>query len=159
MDSSWRTVRAAFDRGVGAVLGKDVLREIVPYLGPSWGLCLLAPPGQDKAWFPQILGALLDAVAHGIRMLPETQSEDWPRMADFAHWATACECALWQRGTFRDAYGSNRRNATQAAIDDDPVASAVRDLVTKEGDWEGTTSELLTKLSQLVGEPQAKAKG
>ena len=108
---------------------------------------------------PQILGALFDAMAHGIHMLPETQSEDWPRMADFAHWVAACEGALWPKGTFRDAYASNRRNATQAAIDDDPVASAVRDLVTKEGDWEGTTSELLTALSDLVGERQAKAKG
>jgi Bifunctional DNA primase/polymerase, N-terminal len=108
---------------------------------------------------PQILGALLDAVAHGLRMLPNTQSEDWPRMADFAHWVTACEGALWPKGSFRDAYGGNRRNATQAAIDDDPVASAVRDLVAKEPEWEGTTSDLLDKLSNLVGERQAKAKG
>jgi hypothetical protein len=106
---------------------------------------------------PQILGALLDALAHGIRMLPETQSEDWPRMADFAHWVTACEGALWPKGTFRDAYDGNRWKATQGAIDDDPVASAVRDLVAKEPDWEGTTSDLLMKLSELVGERQAKA--
>jgi hypothetical protein len=64
---------------------------------------------------PQILGALLDAVAHGIRMLPMTRSEGWPRMADFAHWVTACERALWPEGTFRDAYDGNRWKATQGA--------------------------------------------
>jgi hypothetical protein len=104
------------------------------------------------------LGALLDAVAHGIRMLPQTRSENWPRMADFAHWATACERALWPEGTFRDAYDGNRWKATQGAIDDDPVASALRDLMAEEPDWKGTTSELLARLSELVGEPQAKAK-
>jgi hypothetical protein len=108
---------------------------------------------------PQVLGALLDAVAHGIRMLPKTRSENWPRMADFAHWATACERALWPEGTFRDAYDGNRWQATQAAIDDDPVASAIRVLVAKKPDWEGTTSELLTRLSELVEEREAKTKG
>jgi hypothetical protein len=92
-------------------------------------------------------------------MLPETQSEDWPRMADFAHWVTACEGALWPKGTFRQAYDGNRWKATQGAIDDDLVASAVRDLVTEKPDWDGTTAELLTALSDLVGERQAKAKG
>ena len=38
-----------------------------------------------------ILGALLDAVAGGIRTLPGVTGGDWPRMADFAKWATACE--------------------------------------------------------------------
>jgi hypothetical protein len=36
---------------------------------------------------PYLLGALLDAASHGLRMLP--------RMADFAVWAAACETALW----------------------------------------------------------------
>jgi hypothetical protein len=70
---------------------------------------------------PRILGALFDIMAHGIRMLPQTQEERWPRMADFAQWATACETAVWSAGTFRKAYAGNRRMATLSAIDDDPV--------------------------------------
>src|ERR1700738_3480378 len=43
---------------------------------------------------PHILGALLDAVVHGLRALDRVQLDRLPRMADFALWATACETAL-----------------------------------------------------------------
>jgi hypothetical protein len=56
---------------------------------------------------PRILGALLDAVAEGLKRLPETRLSKLPRMADFALWATACETALWPAGTFWSAYCSN----------------------------------------------------
>src|SRR5262249_60754608 len=36
---------------------------------------------------PRILGALLDAAAHGLRMLPHVRLKRLPRMADFALWA------------------------------------------------------------------------
>lgn len=48
---------------------------------------------------PRMLGALLDAVAEGLKRLPETPLPKLPRMADFALWATACETALWPAGT------------------------------------------------------------
>jgi hypothetical protein len=48
---------------------------------------------------PRILGVLLDVVAKGLAMLPQTKLEKVPRMADFALWATACETALWPAGT------------------------------------------------------------
>lgn len=56
---------------------------------------------------PRILGALLDAVAEGLKRLPETRLERLPRMADFALWATACETVLWRAGTFWEAYRGN----------------------------------------------------
>jgi hypothetical protein len=60
---------------------------------------------------PLILGALLDGVAHGRRMLPTTQLACRPRMADFAEWAVACEGAFWSSGTFTSAYNQNRAAA------------------------------------------------
>jgi hypothetical protein len=57
---------------------------------------------------PQLLGALLDGVAEGLRRLPETRLPGLPRMADFALWATACEGAFWPSGRFMSAYSSNR---------------------------------------------------
>src|SRR5262249_32302552 len=109
---------------------------------------------------PRILGALLDAVAHGLKMLPTTPEEDWPRMADFAHWITACEGALWKEaGTFRKAYAANRRQATLSAIEDDAVAAAVHGLIGKDRPrWEGTTADLLDELTEFVGERQSKSK-
>ena len=53
---------------------------------------------------PHILGALLDAAAHGLQMLPQVRLQWLPRMADFALWATACESAFRPAGTLEAAY-------------------------------------------------------
>jgi hypothetical protein len=58
---------------------------------------------------PHILGALLDAAAHGLHMLPRIRLNRLPRMADFALWATACESAFRPAGTLETAYSNNRR--------------------------------------------------
>src|SRR5262249_26307201 len=92
---------------------------------------------------PQILGSLLDAVAHGVRRLPSVQLEQLPRMADFALWATACETAFWQTGTFARAYRANRRAAIEDLIDADPVAARVREIMANRRMWTGSASDLL----------------
>jgi hypothetical protein len=51
-------LRRAVDRGAGAALGKDVGREVLPYIGPDWGFCVAAAPAAEKAWFPQVTWAL-----------------------------------------------------------------------------------------------------
>jgi hypothetical protein len=81
----------------------------------------------------QIFGLLLDALSHGLRMLPKTQPDRLPRMADFALWATACEGAFWPKGTFLAAYGSNVTEAVEKLIGADPVALAVRQLAALSG--------------------------
>lgn len=119
---------------------------------------------EDEFWAafeakqPEIIGALLDMVVYGLKALPNTEAEDWPRMADFAHWITACEGAVWEGGTFRQAYRKNRRKATMSAIEDDPVANALHTFIVKEREWEGTTARLLAALTAHVGEAQSKSK-
>src|SRR5262249_10053817 len=78
---------------------------------------------------PRILGALLDAAAHGVRMLSQVRLRRLPRMADFALWATACESAFRPAGTFETAFHNNRRDAIENIIDADPVAAHVRELM------------------------------
>ena len=107
---------------------------------------------------PRILGALLDAVVMGVAQLPHTKLDRLPRMADFALWATACETALWPRGTFWSAYGNNRDDAVESVIDADPIATAVRAFVANRTDWAGTATELLTLLGEIAGERVAKSK-
>jgi hypothetical protein len=92
---------------------------------------------------PRILGALLGAVAHGLRNLPSIHLEQLPRMADFALWATACETALWTTGTFARVYQANRRAAIDDLVDADPVAARVRAIMANRTTWTGTASELL----------------
>ena len=48
------------------------------------------------------------------------------RLADFALWATACETAFWDGGTFAKAYGKNRDDAVSTVIEADLVATAVQ---------------------------------
>jgi hypothetical protein len=108
---------------------------------------------------PMILGALLNLLSHGLRMLPETEVENLPRMADFHHFAQACEGELWSQGRFARAYRTNQRKATATVIDEDVVANALRTLVTNDDpEWQGNVATLLDNLTQLVGERQARSK-
>jgi hypothetical protein len=48
-----RTVlRDGLERFIGAALDKDVVKDVLPCLGPDWGLCLTAPASADKTWVP-----------------------------------------------------------------------------------------------------------
>lgn len=107
---------------------------------------------------PRILGALLNAVAQGLAMLPQTRLDRLPRMADFALWAAACETALWPAGTFWSAYCGNRDEAVEGVIDADPIAAAARALMATRTEWTGTASELLGALAVMAGERISKSK-
>lgn len=107
---------------------------------------------------PRLLGVLLDAVVEGLKRLPDTHLPKLPRMADFALWASACETALWPSGTFWSAYCGNRDEAVDGVIDADPVAAAVRAVMTERTEWTGTASDLLGALAEMAGERVAKSK-
>src|SRR5262249_11502371 len=92
---------------------------------------------------PTILGALLDAVVHGLRTVGSVQLARLPRMADFALWATACETSFWPAGTFTRAYTANRKTAIEGMIDTDPIAACVRDFMGERRSWTGSAADLL----------------
>jgi hypothetical protein len=95
---------------------------------------------------PRILGALLDAVSCALRRLPEMSIETPPRMADFAHWATAAEPAFGcAEGAFLSAYRSNRQDANELALDGSLLVPFLKAIAERE-DWSGTSSELLKLL-------------
>lgn len=74
-------------------------------------------------------------------------------MADFAVWVAATEEALpWELGAFMEAYAGNRAEADVGALDNDPVAVAVRDLMANREEWLGTATELYTAIAKLVDE-------
>jgi hypothetical protein len=92
---------------------------------------------------PAILGALLDASAHGLRAVGSVPLGRLPRMADFALWATACETGLWPAGTFTRAYAANRKAAIEGIIDADPIAACVREFMSERSSWTGSAADLL----------------
>jgi hypothetical protein len=103
---------------------------------------------------PHILGALLDAAAQGIHMLPRVRLKRLPRMADFALWATACESAFRPAGTFEAAYSNNRSDAIENIFDADPVAALVRELMADRAQWKGSASDLLQVGTNRSGWPK-----
>ena len=108
---------------------------------------------------PRILGALLNAVAAGLKNLPTVSLHSTPRMADFAHWGVAVEPACpWPAGTFLKAYEENRQGAVEATIDGDPLVEAVRALVEKTPTWDGTATEFLAELNQRTPEAITRRK-
>ena len=108
---------------------------------------------------PRILGALLNALAEGVRRHPDVKLDRLPRMADFAKWAVACESAIFEAGAFMRAYTGNRADAIESVIDANPVASAIRELMEKRASWAGTATELLTELEGTAGGAVTKGNG
>jgi hypothetical protein len=108
---------------------------------------------------PLILGALFAAVSHGLRSLPNVVLERKPRMADFAFWITACEGALWPKGTFLEAYTANLTDAIETVLEADQVAPTLRKYMEGKASFEGTASELIKVLNEVTSEAEQKAKG
>jgi hypothetical protein len=104
---------------------------------------------------PYMLGALLDAAARGLQMLPRVRLQRLPRMADFALWATACESALRPTGAFEAAYSNNRRDAIENIVDADPVAALVREIMADRAQWTGRASDLLQAGTNRSGWPRS----
>jgi hypothetical protein len=109
------------------------------------------PAAQLRAAFecqkPLILGALLDAVVCGLRNLPGIRLERPPRLADFATWAVACEEGYAKPGAFLAAFAATATEATEAVIEDDPVAKAIIAFMAGYKIWNGTAAGLLAELT------------
>jgi hypothetical protein len=58
--------------GLGAAVDKDVVADILPYVGPDVGLCVTAPAAGDRSWLPQ--GLLAVRVRPGDRGTPVDQA-------------------------------------------------------------------------------------
>lgn len=108
---------------------------------------------------PGVLGALLDALSQTLKALPSTQPDQLPRMADFVRFAIAAEPALGlPAGSFSKAYLGNQQEAHETALDASPVATAIQRFMTSRQTWQGTPTELLQELEQLVDEKTLKSK-
>ena len=106
---------------------------------------------------PRILGALLTAVSGALRELPRVQLDGLPRMADFAEWAIAAETALdCMPGSFLSAYGENRKDANEVALEASPSYRSCAGSSRRKASGWGTPRALLVELGQLAGEAETK---
>ena len=96
---------------------------------------------------PEIFGALLDIVAHGLKHLAHAQVPDLPRLSDLALWGTAIEGAT--NGAFIRAFNVSQAIATDATVDVNPVAHAVSAFMEDRASaWDGTTTQLWRELQR-----------
>jgi hypothetical protein len=49
---------------LNVILGQDFIKDILPAIGPDWGMCV-APPAGEKGWFPEILAAVAVSAGDG----------------------------------------------------------------------------------------------
>jgi hypothetical protein len=108
---------------------------------------------------PLILGALLDAVATGLKNRGSVRLSRLPRMADFALWVTACEPALgWNEGAFLEAYCANLREGNELALDSSILTRPIREILESRYGWEGTAADLLDELKRYVTEQTTRSR-
>src|SRR5262249_21617397 len=59
------------------------------------------------------------------------------------HLGRTVQTALWPAGIFARAYAANRRVMIEDAVDADPVAACVRELMAERSSWAGSAADLL----------------
>jgi hypothetical protein len=100
-----------------------------------------------KEAHPLIFGVLLDALAHGLKHLSTVRVVATTRMADFELFGHACEGAYAAAGSFAAALAGNATELNEALIEEDPVAKAIAAFMVKRDEWSGTTTALLSELT------------
>ena len=112
---------------------------------------------EDEFWsafeaeHPLILGAVLDAVAGGMRELASVKLPRLPRMADFAKWGEAVGRGIgWGSVTFISTCEDNRMAATEGSLADSVVARAVVEFAFERLEWDGTPTQLFETLTDYV---------
>lgn len=79
-------------------------------------------------------------------------------MADFATWMSACEGALWNRGTFMAAYDENRAVATETVLEADAMAMAVISIMSTQSKWDGPATDLLSAINGVTADAVQREK-
>jgi len=101
---------------------------------------------------PLILGGMLDLISAALDVKID-ESEELPRMADFAEFGMKLEVAAgWEKGAFLNAYNENLRSAKNLILESDPLALEIKKFINAQmGVWSGTASELLSALALQAG--------
>lgn len=109
---------------------------------------------------PRALGALLDAVACGLRRAGQVRLERLPRMADATKWVVAASPALGiPDAAFTEVLEVMQEEQDVVGAEADCVASAVISWINPgRPRWEGSSEDLLSLLEGHVGEAVARSK-
>jgi hypothetical protein len=116
-----------------------------------------------QAIYPQVLGALYDAVSTALKRLSDISKDGLSRMASFDLWAQAGEPAFGcAPGTFKTVYRQNKENASASVLDSSLIATLIDRFIMQqkvEGSihtWMGKATDLLEELRDLTDEQKRK---
>lgn len=101
---------------------------------------------------PAILGEILDLTARVLAALPTVQVEQLPRLADFAKILAALD-QITSWSTLPD-FTALASEITEAVIEADPFADAVRTLIHTRREWTGTAAALVELLTPSENVPK-----
>lgn len=129
---------------------------------------LSALPNHDRRPESMLLGKIredLGAILHHIATaLSEVAKNNntiqafYPRLADLTHYCTAaastCHSLGFNANEFIAALVSNRANAVERSLNDNPVSAAIINFMDELGEdrWKGTAEELKNKLEEVVSQ-------
>jgi hypothetical protein len=100
---------------------------------------------------PCLLGYIFDVIVKVLNRIGEVKLEELPRMADFAEMGELISrCVGYPNGKFTDAYNRNIGFTNEEAIDANPIATAIRILMTTQAVWSGKSEDLRLKLNDMV---------
>ena len=107
---------------------------------------------------PRIFGALLNAISHGLRELPNVTPAELPRMADWCKWTHACEGSFgWAQGSVYAASEKNANDAVDSVLEGDNVAVALMAFLEKHsGHWKGQCKALFEGVTAIACESALK---
>jgi len=101
-----------------------------------------------------VLTGLLDLTVRVLAALPDVTLAELPRMADFARILAALDhVTSWQSLA---TYLSKRAAVAVDVVDGDLVAATIRDVVTADGRWQGTATQLLDVVNSRAPEHRPK---
>ncbi len=99
----------------------------------------------------RVFTGMLDALTGAMRLYPQVRLSSLPRMADFARWGYAIAEVIGVGGdTFLDLYQANLGKINDAAVEADPVATVIVEMMKVSPSFNGTMRELLEKLNASV---------
>ncbi|MGE0598979.1 MAG: ATP-binding protein [Dehalococcoidia bacterium] len=119
------------------------------------------PPGSRRAerafWrefhraAPGFFGALMTLLSKVLKVREEVILSSSPRMADFAETGVAvCRALGLPDESFLNAYEVNRASSSAVALESQPVAMAIQELLANGEPWSGTVTGLLGVLSGIA---------
>lgn len=109
---------------------------------------------------PKFLGALFTAVSKSLANARHTQVDDFDtRLTDFCKWTVgAIDCFEWDREGFKNAIVRNAQAINEDLVAINPVSEYVDIFMQTREEWEGTSSDLLEKLTGLVTPAMSRSK-